>query len=215
MRSRAAAAILAGAGFRKVASMEGGIKAWHGLVAEGPPEAGMAYFAAAARQEELIALAWYLEAGSRAFYAGLAGPAGDRDSADLYEQLGRAEEHHMEALRGLYLRVAGTQASADFPQAVLPQNPPDAVMEGGVEVAKALGWSRGKPPGDLLEYCIALETNSYDLYLRMRTAAEEQEARGVFDLLAEEEKRHLELLTARFERLMDGNGGRTLPGATP
>jgi hypothetical protein len=75
VRSRAAAAILAGAGFRKVASMEGGISAWDGLVAAGPPEAGMARFAAAASAEELIALAWYLEAGSRTFYGRIAGTA--------------------------------------------------------------------------------------------------------------------------------------------
>ena len=187
--------------------MEGGIKAWHGLVAEGPPEAGMAYFAAAAREEELIALAWYLEAGSRAFYAGLAGSAGDRAAAALYGQLGQAEERHLSELSGLYLRMAGLRAAADFPRAVLPQEPPDAVMEGGVEVARALEWSRGKPPEDLLEYCISLETNSYDLYLRLRAAAETDEARGVFDQLAEEEKQHLERLTARLEQRLEAGGG--------
>lgn len=200
MRSRAAAALLAGAGFAKVASLEGGIRAWDGLVAAGPPEAGMAYFKAGVRPAELIALAWYLEAGSRAFYAGLAGATGDRETAALCERLGRAEERHMEALLGLYRRVAGAQASADFPRAVFPQEPPDARMEGGVEVAQALAWSRGKPAGELLEYCVSLETNSYDLYLRMRAATEDPAARAVFDDLAAGEQRHLELLTALLER---------------
>jgi hypothetical protein len=111
VRSRAAAAILAGAGFRKVASMEGGISAWDGLVAAGPPEAGMARFAAAASAEELIALAWYLEAGSRTFYGRIAGTAGDPESAALYEQLGRAEEGHLDALQTLYRRNAGPKAA--------------------------------------------------------------------------------------------------------
>ena len=44
--------------------MEGGIRAWKGLVAEGIPEAGMAYFSPATRPEEMIALAWLLEDGS-------------------------------------------------------------------------------------------------------------------------------------------------------
>jgi rubrerythrin len=205
VRSRAAAAILAGAGFESVASLEGGIAAWHGLVAEGPPEAGMAYFAAAARPAELAALAWYLEAGSRAFYAGLAGSAEDPGSALLYRRLGGAEERHMEALHGLYLRTAGPRAPADFPRAVMPQERPDALMEGGVEVARALQWSRGKAPAALLEYCIALETNSYDLYLRMRAASGQPEAREVFDLLAAEERRHLALLTARFAQPSAGS----------
>ena len=150
MRSRAAAAVLEGAGFQSVASLEGGIQAWNGLVASGPPESGMAYFTAAARPEELIALAWYLEAGSRAFYAAIAGSARDRDSAALYGQLTRAEDSHMEQLRGLYQRLAGAQSSSAFPQGILRHEPPDALMEGGVEVARALEWSRGRPPADLL-----------------------------------------------------------------
>lgn len=168
----------------------------------------MAHFGSAVRPEELIALAWHLEAGSRAFYAAIAGEAGDRASAALYEQLVGAEERHMAALTGLYRRIAGAEAAADFPAAILPQEPAEGRMEGGVEVARALAWSRGKPPGELLEYCVALETNSYDLYLRMRTATAEPEARGVFDLLAAEERRHLELLSARLERGDAGDRGR-------
>lgn len=205
MRSQAAAAILAGAGFQKVASMEGGIRAWDGLVAMGPPEAGMARFAAAAGTEELMALAWYLEAGSRTFYGRIADTAGDRESAALYEQLGRAEEGHLETLQAFYRRSAGPKAAVDFPRDVFPQEPPDAVMEGGVEVEAALAWSRGKSAEDLLEYCISLETNSYDLYLKMLAATGEDAARRVFELLATEEQRHLERLTARFTQLTGGN----------
>ena len=49
--------------------MQGGMRAWEGGVAEGAPEAGTAYFAAAGKPEEFIALAWMLEEGSRRFYA--------------------------------------------------------------------------------------------------------------------------------------------------
>jgi rubrerythrin len=167
----------------------------------------MAHFPATARPEELIALAWYLEAGSRSFYAALGGRVQDPDSATLYDQLTQAEERHMSRLRGLYGQVAGAEAATSFPQVVLPQEHPDAVMEGGVEVARALEWSRGKAPADLLEFCIALETNSYDLYLRMLAATADPEARSVFDLLAAEEQRHLEKLTARFEQVAEAGGG--------
>lgn len=190
--------------------MKGGIRAWDGLVAAGPPEAGMARFAAAAGTEELIALAWYLEAGARAFYASLAGSTREAESAALYEQLAGAEQEHLAALAGLHRRIAGAEA-AGFPQAVFPQEPPDALMEGGVEVAAALAWSRGKPPEELLEYCISLEANSYDLYLRMRAFTQEQQARLVFDLLVTQERQHLERLTARFSRLSEA-GGRHAPG---
>ena len=51
--------------------MEGGISAWEGLTAEGPPEFGMAYFDGSEKPEELVALAWILEDGSRKFYSAL------------------------------------------------------------------------------------------------------------------------------------------------
>ena len=38
--------MLASAGFGTVHSMEGGIHAWQGLTAAGPPEAGMSFFPA-------------------------------------------------------------------------------------------------------------------------------------------------------------------------
>jgi hypothetical protein len=67
VRSRAAAAVLAREGFQEAYSMEGGIHAWKGLRASGPPDAGMAYFDPAKKAEELIALAWMLEEGSCKF----------------------------------------------------------------------------------------------------------------------------------------------------
>lgn len=193
--------------------MEGGIKAWSGLIAAGPPEAGMARFPATASPGELIALAWYLEAGSRAFYAGLLDLAQDAASRELFELLGRAEESHLRTLAGLHRELGGDAGAGDaaaFPQSVLPQQQADAVMEGGVAVGEALSWARGRSAGDLLEYAVGLETNSWDLYLRMRRAVPGPAARRVFEVLAEEEKRHLEMLTGRLEQTLGGAGG---PGA--
>ncbi len=182
--------------------MEGGIRAWRGLVAQGPPEAGMAHFPPGAGAQQLIALAWYLEAGSRAFYAGLAAAGAAGEEAALFDDLGRAEQGHMAALQRLYAETAGADADADFPRSVLPQEPPDAFMEGGVEVRAALTWSRGKERRDLLEYCVSLEANSYDLYLKLRQSAAAEGARRVFSHLVREEQRHLEALTARLERAL-------------
>ena len=72
MRSRSAATFLLGAGLKNVYNMEGGIRAWKGMVAHGLPEAGMAYFSPAANAEEIVGLAWSLEEGSRSFYQGVA-----------------------------------------------------------------------------------------------------------------------------------------------
>ena len=64
--------------------MGGGINAWKGLVAEGAPQSGMAHFSPATKPEELIALAWLLEDGSRKFYSELVSTLTDKEAIDLY-----------------------------------------------------------------------------------------------------------------------------------
>ena len=73
-------------------------------------------------------------------------------------------------------------------------------MEGGMLVSEAVGWSKGKALKDILELCISLETNSYDLYLKMERKVESRNAKQVFQTLSEEEKNHLERLTSMFNR---------------
>jgi hypothetical protein len=63
--------------------MHGGINAWKGLMAEGAPESGISYFSSTAKAEQLIALAWWLEDGSRKFYSGVAAVIGDQEAKNL------------------------------------------------------------------------------------------------------------------------------------
>ncbi len=51
-----------------------------------------------------------------------------------------------------------------------------------------------------LELSVALETNSYDLYLIMELRLKEQPSARVFRVLSEEEKQHLERLSALLEK---------------
>jgi len=73
-------------------------------------------------------------------------------------------------------------------------------MEGGMSVSEALKWSEGKELKDILELSISLESNSYDLYLKMERRAEGHDAKQVFKTLSEEEKNHLKQLTSLFNR---------------
>ena len=200
MRSRAAAATLEGAGLEKVYSMEGGIRAWKGLTAKGAPEAGIAYFSAAARAEEMIALAWLLENGSRRFYDVLAHAIEDSDVADLHRQLAGAEERHKATLLDLYKELVGAAPDVGFPQSVISVENEDDVMEGGMNVTEALQWVKGKSVTEILELSVALETNSYDLYLNMKRRLKDQPSAEVFRVLSGEEKEHLERLSALLEK---------------
>jgi rhodanese-related sulfurtransferase/rubrerythrin len=200
VRSRAAASLLEGEGLRNVYSMLGGMRAWEGLVAEGLPEAGTAYFAAAGKPEEFIALAWMLEEGSRRFYAVVPSLVADEETRKLFSELAAAEEHHKVSLLKLYMTLAGEKPASDFPESIIPGAATGDTMEGGMSVSGALKWVKDKKPEAILELAIALETNSYDLYIKMRRQMKEAESTEVFDRLSKEERRHLELLAELFER---------------
>ena len=194
MRSRAAAAILSDAGFTNVLNMQGGIRAWEGLVAAGPPEAGMSYFGDAARPDELAMLAWMLEEGSRQFYQRLNEFLKDEEALHLFQSLAKAEESHEKTLAELYKTFSGGR---DLEQGLPAEK--DAFMEGGVRVDESLLWARDKELHPVLEFAIALETNAYDLYIKMGRRFE-GDARKVFSLLGDEEQKHLGRLAALLEK---------------
>lgn len=180
--------------------MEGGIRAWEGLVAEGPPEAGMVYFPDTAGAKELIGLAWSLEEGSRRFYSELAGVLSDEEGIGIFRDLTAAEEHHKDSLMDLLHNIAGAKSAADFPESLADPDEARDVMEGGMRISRALQWAQGKPLGMILELAMSLETNSYDLYIKMYRKIGDPRSRNVFGLLAGEEKLHLEKLAALLER---------------
>ncbi len=199
VRSRAAASVLQNAGFREVHNLAGGIQAWQGLIAEGSPEPELAYFAAVRTPEKQVALAWYLEEGTRIFYREVAELLQDREAASIFRELVQAEEHHKATLVALYEGLVGKPAKADFPRGLLAAEPTEQLMEGGVSVSKALGWIRGRPIHDILELAISIETNAYDRYLLLRRELENENSRRVFEILSNEERRHLKKLCQLLE----------------
>jgi rhodanese-related sulfurtransferase/rubrerythrin len=200
IRSRAAAALLTNEHFKDVQNMEGGIRAWHGLVAEGLPEARIPYFSAAVKPVEFIALAWLLEDGSRKFYSILSKRMDDREVADLFKKLSAAEEHHKSSLFTFYKESSPTGLDPGFPLSILSAEPSDDIMEGGIRVNEALQWTQGRDAGEILELSLALETNSFDLYLTMERTVQDDKSRKVFRTLSDEEKLHLQHLTELFEK---------------
>ena len=165
--------------------MAGGIKAWHGLIAEGEPESGIPYFTTAASPEELIALAWLLEEGSRKFYSSVSSLLGDNERGKIFFDLTAAEEHHKEALLRLYVTLSGKEPDSSFPRSLLGAEPDEDVMEGGMRIRDALRWIEGKDPMRMLEISMSIETNSYDLYLKMHQRMQDEKAKeGIFSARA-------------------------------
>ena len=180
-------------------SMEGGIQAWKGLRAAGAPEAGMAYFDPAKRPEELIALAWMLEEGSIAFYQEMSKMKAP-GAMSLFRELSADEEKHKSSLSKAYEKIFANKPDPGFPRSLVSLEPGVDYLEGGVVLRKALEWAQGKDLKEVLEFSISLEVNAVDLYIKMERRVEGKEAKEVFRVLSNQERNHLQRLTAAREK---------------
>jgi rubrerythrin len=187
-------------GFREAYSMEGGIRAWKGLVAVGFPEVGAAYFYTSRTIADFISLSWFLEEGTRMFYLRLTDITDDARADELWKTLIDSEEKHKSSLRDLYGKVTGEKFEPEGD----PERGEAIIMEGGVAVDGAVEWARNKDLKEILELSISLEAISYDRYLHLSTIVDVDETRGAFRVLAREEKKHLERLTALFDDTLGG-----------
>ncbi len=168
--------------------MEGGITAWEGSRATGPPEAATDYFTTAEDSGEMAALAWSLEHNTRKLYTALNESEALTDSGDIFFKLASAEDHHKQALEEFYYNRYGK------PLSVLTDQMDLKILEGGASLAETLAWVDGRSFPEILHMALALEANAYDRYLQMISAAEDEDAKDIFRMIAREEKAHLRSL---------------------
>lgn len=191
-RAGNAVAFLQQAGFPEAVNI-GGTMQYDGLIATGPPDAGMAVFDSAREPAEYVALAWVLEEGARLFYLELAAEYPEHRTA--LEQLAAGEEHHKAALQKLYVELTGR----DEPPALTDPSEGTDMMEGGISKPEALAWLRGKGAADVFDFTAAMEANAHDRYLRIGRALGGG-AQRVFAEIAEAEKVHLDMLLAMMQK---------------
>jgi sulfur-carrier protein adenylyltransferase/sulfurtransferase len=200
-RSRSGVGILNGAGLENVYNMEGGILAYNGLVAAGPPEAGVFCFPENMAPEQPIAMAWYIEDGSQRYFDAVKNAMQDQSVKEIFNGLIDHKIAHKGSLSQLFEKITGQRAGDDFPTSVL-QSPPHNVMAGCVSVPEAVNWSKDKRIPDILDLLMALEANTFDLYLKLGRQVASDRARSAFMDLSEEEARHLEQLASIFEKTL-------------
>ena len=191
-RSRAAAAFLLSEGFSKVYSMDGGITAWNGHVATGSYDEGLFLLKGRETAEELLSLALALEEGSRTFYTEAAGLTPDTEAKAILTMIAEAEAKHKTNILQAYRIVTGKDLAED----ALNKGPLREIMEGGIRIEDAIGYikKQGNALLDILEIAMQVETNSFDLYIKMFREIEDINAKNIFGSLIEEEKLHLSRL---------------------
>ncbi|HCC54556.1 MAG TPA: sulfurtransferase [Desulfobulbaceae bacterium] len=196
-RSKAAAQLLAGNDFVSVYNMVGGIKAWQGMQAKGPIEAGLEFFTGQEDYEDGLSLAYAMEDGLQKFYQHLAVRAKNEEDRQLYTRLMTFEDKHKARLLAEYRR------QAHGPETIAGQGPA-GIMEGGGRVQDFLAQTDAylQGPQDILELAMMLETQALDLYSRMAQKSEQQKVRTFFLGLADEEKSHLAFLAEALDKIL-------------
>ncbi len=197
-RSRSAAQLLDGQGFAEVYSLQGGLKAWQGQKAAGPPEMGLAWLRGDETAPELVVLAYGLEGGLAEFYTAQARAHTEEAVVRLLEDLAAVERRHQERLARLFDSLNG--AATD--RAALAEEAEAAAVEGGWTTAEfvALFGAAFTSPAKVLEVAMAVEAQALDLYLRCVEVSAAAETQSVLHDLAAEEKGHLAALGGLLEK---------------
>jgi rhodanese-related sulfurtransferase/rubrerythrin len=203
-RSRVAAQLLSGQGFKEVYNLSGGIKAFRGEKATGPRELNLELIRGDESPPEVVVLAYLMEKGLQTFHEAAAAKTADPELAALCRQLARIEELHEEKLAGLYRQLEPT--GQDLPSLMAAREP--ALMEGGFKPQEFLQQNAAlmKSLPEMLELAMMLETQALDLYLRFAAKLTQPQAREVLYTLAQEEKAHLSRLAALWEEKRGGGG---------
>ncbi|MBW1768688.1 MAG: sulfurtransferase [Deltaproteobacteria bacterium] len=196
-RSRAAAQLLEGKGFKNVYNLKGGIKAWDGQTASGPAEMGMVLLKGDETSREIIVLAYGMEEGMRGFYSAMAERRDDSDMVGLLTKLAEIEENHKQRLFDLYL----THDSSITDKEAFEANIVYGVMEGGFTTEEFLEQNRNsmKRVSDVLNIAMMLEAQALDLYMRYSEKAKDEKSKTVLYGIAEDEKTHLKALGRLME----------------
>jgi rhodanese-related sulfurtransferase/rubrerythrin len=195
-RSRVAAQLLAGQGFKEVYNLKGGIKAWRGVKAAGPQELNLDLVRGDEGPGEIILLAYGMEKSLQFFYVTMGEKAQDQEVAGLFQKLAAVEERHQQLLLELEKNI---DPGIDLPALAAETGP--GILEGGFEVKEFIRKNESylqTVPG-VLEMAMMLETQALDLYLRFAAKLARDDARQTLFKIAEEEKAHLAALGRLLE----------------
>jgi rubrerythrin/rhodanese-related sulfurtransferase len=201
-RSRVAAQMLSGLGFKEVYNLAGGIKAYQGLIATGPQELNLDLVRGDESPAEIIALAYGMEKALQTFYDTMAARAEDAGLKELLTRLARVEERHKQSLAEVYVQVGPIGGDTAALEALAGTE----IMEGGFKFQEfmARNSSRMQTVPEVLELALMLETQALDLYLRLGDRCAQVSTKEVLLRIAEEEKAHL----AALGRLLDEVGAK-------
>ena len=191
-RSRVAAQMLSGLGFKEVYNLKGGMKAWEGFQASGPQELNMDLVRGDESPAEMVRLSYSLENGLQKFYENMGKRTKIESIQILFQKLVQLEENHKKRLADLYGKIEPSDKGLEG----LGSDAVQGTMEGGfnIEVFTQQNAPFLDTPHRVIDLAMMLETQALDLYLRFSQKGENKATKEVLFKLADEEKAHLDLL---------------------
>jgi rhodanese-related sulfurtransferase/rubrerythrin len=197
-RSRVAAQLLSGQGFREVINMKGGIQAWEGKKAVGPVETETIPFDDRAEPESIIPLAYGLEEGLRSFYDSMSSLLKGEQVVELFQTLASVEVQHKQQLLDLYAEYSSSAPDQKTFEADIEKN----TMEGGYTTEEYIANNQAviKTAQDVIELAMTIEAQALDLYSRLAVRSEVEPTRKIFYALVDAEKIHLKKLGELFDK---------------
>jgi len=196
-RSRVAAQLLSGLGFKEVYNLRGGIKAWQGLQAEGPRELNLDLVRGDETPAEIAALAYGMEECVQTFYKEMHNRAEDEELKGLFSKLASIEEKHKQTILELSAKIGTVGKGIEISKA----DTGGLVMEGGFDMVEFMAQNEPmlKTIPHVIELAMMLETQALDLYLRFADKSTNTETKTILFKIAGEEKAHLAALGRLLE----------------
>jgi rhodanese-related sulfurtransferase/rubrerythrin len=196
-RSRVAAQMLAGKGFKEVYNLSGGIKAWESGAAFGSEDLGMNLFSGNESPEESLIVAYSLEEGLREFYLSMTEKITNERAGQLFQKLSTIEIKHQERIFKEYVDISGATVSQDE----FSKNIVAPAMEGGLSTEEYLARYQLdlEVPAEVISMAMAIEAQALDLYQRAAARAATEQSKKVLLRIADEERTHLQQLGRLFE----------------
>lgn len=193
-RSRVAAQLLTGRGFKNVLNLSGGIKAWDGYQATGPRELNLELITGNESPAEIIAIAFQMEEGLGRFYRSARGQVTDSELTALLTRLADIEDRHKTAV----LAMVPAFDAHDPRLKKLPAH----LLEGGFDSRSLLEENKAflRQTSDVLDLAMMLEAQAMDLYMRFAEKSTDPTAREILFKIASEEKAHLASLGRLYDR---------------
>lgn len=146
--------------------------------------------------EESLFFAFGLEKGSHAFYSRAADKVSDPRTREIFRSMAEMELGHMGMIRLIYCGMSNEACPASLDE--FKTSVPGEYIEGGKLLEDALKELDVAfvDEADALRIAIRHEGEAYNFYHKAARRMENSHARVLFSNLAEEEKKHLDELSA-------------------